>query len=206
MIRGIKIAFALALLNWISILAHAQPSLVTVQDNIYDIRGKLYTGWLTINLSPAYIPGGNPVVLGPPTRIYLTNGFLNTQLVGNGNSGSFYVLTFGTGATMNCTFPTSGTANLGTYCTIGSSNQVLVNNGGLLAGFPNLTWNNSTSILTVSGTVQATILAAPVYQTTLSTPASSGASCTVGSIWADASYVYVCTSANTIRRATLASF
>ena len=184
----------------------AQPSLVTVQDTIYTLTGAKYTGWLTINLSPAYIPGGSPVVLGPPTRIYITNGFLNTQLVGNGSSGSFYVLTFGTGANMNCTFPTSGTSTLGASCSVGSSNQVLVNNGGMLAGFPGFTWNNGTSVLAVTGTVQATVLQAPVYQTTLATPASSSAACTAGSIWADASFVYVCTALNTIKRAALTSF
>lgn len=44
------------------------------------------------------------------------------------------------------------------------------------------------------------------YITTLSTPGSSSATCTAGSIWADASFVYVCTATNTIKRATLSAF
>jgi hypothetical protein len=40
----------------------------------------------------------------------------------------------------------------------------------------------------------------------LQTPSSSSASCTAGQIWADASFVYVCTKSNTIKRAPLSSF
>lgn len=38
------------------------------------------------------------------------------------------------------------------------------------------------------------------------TPANSSATCTAGSLWADASYVYACTAANTIKRAALSTF
>lgn len=41
---------------------------------------------------------------------------------------------------------------------------------------------------------------------TPSTPASSSAACAAGQIWSDASYVYVCTATNTIKRAALSSF
>ena len=41
---------------------------------------------------------------------------------------------------------------------------------------------------------------------TLSTPATSGATCVAGQITADASYVYVCTATNTWKRAALSSF
>lgn len=47
---------------------------------------------------------------------------------------------------------------------------------------------------------------APTYQTTLTTPVSSHQTCTAGQMWADADYVYVCTAANTIKRAALSSF
>jgi hypothetical protein len=40
----------------------------------------------------------------------------------------------------------------------------------------------------------------------LSTPGSSSSTCTAGQIWADASYVYVCTATNTIERAALSTF
>jgi hypothetical protein len=39
-----------------------------------------------------------------------------------------------------------------------------------------------------------------------STPANSSAACTAGQIWVDATYVYVCTATNTIKRAALSSF
>jgi hypothetical protein len=40
----------------------------------------------------------------------------------------------------------------------------------------------------------------------LSTPAKSSSTCISGNIWADTTYVYVCTATNTIKRATLSSF
>ena len=39
-----------------------------------------------------------------------------------------------------------------------------------------------------------------------STPANSSAACSPGQLWADATYVYVCTATNTIKRAALSSF
>lgn len=39
-----------------------------------------------------------------------------------------------------------------------------------------------------------------------STPGSSSATCTAGQIWTDASYIYVCTATNTIKRAAISSF
>jgi hypothetical protein len=45
-----------------------------------------------------------------------------------------------------------------------------------------------------------------VFNVSLSTPGSSSATCTAGNLWADASFVYVCTATNTIKRAALASF
>ena len=44
------------------------------------------------------------------------------------------------------------------------------------------------------------------FNVTMSTPGSSSATCRAGNIWADASYIYVCTAANTIKRAPLNSF
>lgn len=41
---------------------------------------------------------------------------------------------------------------------------------------------------------------------TQSTPAASTDACTAGALWADASYVYACTSSGVIKRATLATF
>jgi hypothetical protein len=47
---------------------------------------------------------------------------------------------------------------------------------------------------------------APTWQTNLHTPTNSSSSCSTGQVWADADYVYVCTAANKIKRAALASF
>ncbi len=44
------------------------------------------------------------------------------------------------------------------------------------------------------------------FNVTMNTPGSSSATCRTGDIWADASYVYVCTAANRIKRAPLNSF
>jgi hypothetical protein len=38
------------------------------------------------------------------------------------------------------------------------------------------------------------------------TPGSSSAACSAGQMWTDTSYIYVCTAANTIKRAALSSF
>ena len=40
----------------------------------------------------------------------------------------------------------------------------------------------------------------------LSTPANSSAACTAGQIWADTTYLYVCTATNTIKRTPLSTF
>ena len=40
----------------------------------------------------------------------------------------------------------------------------------------------------------------------VSTPGSSSVACAVGQMWTDASYIYVCTATNTIKRSTLSSF
>ena len=45
-----------------------------------------------------------------------------------------------------------------------------------------------------------------VVQLTLATPTTSGDTCTAGTFWADASYLYVCTATNTIKRAALSAF
>lgn len=52
---------------------------------------------------------------------------------------------------------------------------------------------------------QATITGAPIVAP-LQTPASSTANCVTGSVKWDANFVYVCTSTNNFKRATLASF
>jgi hypothetical protein len=47
---------------------------------------------------------------------------------------------------------------------------------------------------------------APMYQETLTTPASSSANCTAGQFTDDANYHYVCTATNTWKRVALSTF
>jgi hypothetical protein len=54
----------------------------------------------------------------------------------------------------------------------------------------------STTVLSVAGRVAIGV----------STPSTSGDACTAGSIWTDASFIYVCVSSGTIKRATLSTF
>ena len=51
-----------------------------------------------------------------------------------------------------------------------------------------------------------TSVVTPVVQLTLATPTTSGDTCTAGTFWADANYLYVCTATNTIKRAALSAF
>jgi len=64
------------------------------------------------------------------------------------------------------------------------------------AGGANLTYAPATNTIAFNGPI------APQQ----STPASSSAACTAGQMWTDASYIYVCTATNTIKRAALSSF
>lgn len=54
--------------------------------------------------------------------------------------------------------------------------------------------------------ITASQVIAPGLVTTQSTPGSSSAVCTAGAIWSDATYLYVCTATNTIKRAALSTF
>jgi len=51
-----------------------------------------------------------------------------------------------------------------------------------------------------------TSVVTPVVQLTLATPTTSGDTCVAGTFWADASFLYVCTATNTIKRAALSAF
>jgi hypothetical protein len=65
--------------------------------------------------------------------------------------------------------------------------------------------------LTTGATGQAAITSGTIagltsLQITPSTPTSSSATCTAGSLLVDANYLYVCTAANTLKRVALSSF
>jgi hypothetical protein len=49
-------------------------------------------------------------------------------------------------------------------------------------------------------------LSGSVVRTTAAAPSSSNSTCTQGSLWSDANFVYVCTTTNTVKRVSLASF
>ncbi len=86
------------------------------------------------------------------------------------------------------------------FLSLGGSGALAVTNGSLdvvTTVVPRLAAANSFSGLN-------TFSQAPVLPE--STPSSSVAACTAGALWADANYVYVCTSTNTIKRSALSSF
>ena len=66
-----------------------------------------------------------------------------------------------------------------------------VNNAGT-----KLAWVDAGGGLATSGRITAQA----------STPGSSSVACAVGQMWTDASYIYVCTATNTVKRAALSSF
>jgi hypothetical protein len=49
-------------------------------------------------------------------------------------------------------------------------------------------------------------MVAPNWQTTLHTPTTSSSPCSMGQVWADADYIYVCSAPNKIKRAALNAF
>jgi hypothetical protein len=57
-----------------------------------------------------------------------------------------------------------------------------------------------------SGTLFVGVDASGFLTTQFSTPSSSAETCTQGRIKWDANYIYLCTAANTYKRATLAAF
>jgi hypothetical protein len=95
------------------------------------------------------------------------------------------------------------------------------NNGSLYtyssngaASFGSETWTRTMTVngagATLSQSMTANKLSASSgaggFQGVLYTPATSSATCTLGMFWDDASYHYVCTATNTIRRVALAAF
>jgi len=64
---------------------------------------------------------------------------------------------------------------------------------------------NARDVQARTGTFGTSVVT-PVVQLTLATPTTSGDTCTAGTFWADASYLYVCTATNTIKRAALSAF
>jgi hypothetical protein len=91
------------------------------------------------------------------------------------------------------------TGPLGSLVELG--NEVLHDAGGILNTYsPPFAQGTLSFSKSVEGTTS--------FQTLLSlqTPSSSSASCTVGQIWADTDFVYVCAGPNKIKRAPLSSF
>jgi len=122
-----------------------------------------------------------------PTTFAGTSGL---TLASQGNLSGAYSHAIGY---MNA--PTAGTYTTGFTWTNGGGVQA---NPIIVAAYATAGATSTLNVqnLNVSGALQ----------TVLSTPASSGAACTAGQIWADINYIYVCTAANAIKRATLATF
>lgn len=101
-------------------ICFAQPSLVSIVDTVYDQTGHTVNGSLQLSLSvPSSTASGSPVVSLLKT-LQISNGRIVTSLIPNSTitpSGSFYILSFSNGATLNCIFPLSGSPiGLGGHC------------------------------------------------------------------------------------------
>lgn len=103
-------------------------------------------------------------------------------------------------ATGQTTLNSSGTNNICLNCVANSgTGGVQIYSGGA----------SPSQVASIDNTGKGTFsggLVGARWQATLSTPASSSDTCTAGQVWADASYAYVCTATNTIKRAALSTF
>jgi parallel beta-helix repeat protein len=119
------------------------------------------------------------------------NNFLNTTSVASGTSVSAV-------SYENSYIQWSN----GSYIHSGVGSAFLMNNGFQLGSTSGPTWGvTGTSSTVTSGDVKM-----PHLRVTLSTPTSSSDTCIAGQVWADASYLYVCTATNTIKQVALATF
>jgi trimeric autotransporter adhesin len=170
----------------------------------------------TINASGAInvtIPGS---VGG--TAISMTQPALG---IGNNLCGVGFGTSITTGnSVFNCWWRTGSSAGFGSFETYGSASPVRLGGSTTVISGPTIVGTgsaggtlgptcgavfcvNSGSTFTVDASGNAKALG---YAETLTTPATSSASCTAGSFTDDANYHYVCVAANTWKRAALSSF
>jgi hypothetical protein len=96
-------------------------------------------------------------------------------------------------------------------CTGALTANVLTGVSGVVSNAA-LTQSNAASTNSIAGTtyfgrpVISTATNGTGFQQVLYTPASSSAACVQGQFWDDASYHYVCTATNTIKRVALSVF
>jgi len=137
-------------------------------------------------------------------------------LISNGSHGTAVATgTVSTGGTLNWVLVPNG------LFTVGTLNQFTTQNGYAVAQdaivevsdskYPGDVATGGGSILSYEQCVTVSAGACATWQLVawspaLYTPGSSSAACTVGSVWGDANYVYVCTAATTIKRVGLSTF
>ena len=171
----------------------AQVSTTTVSDTIYHADGSAAQGSLLISWPQFMTASGAPVAAGSTTVTLGSGGALSVALapnVGSDPIGSYYTVVYhlddGSVARENWVVPVSGSAVH-------------------LAAVRSMVMPLSVAMQTASRSYVDHAIANALAGR-VSTPGSSSAACVTGQIWSDASYIYVCTATNTIKRAALSSF
>lgn len=160
---------------------------------------------VTDSSNPTAIPGGttissfdtsNPPGSGGNAFIVLSAAIDGT--VFNTAPGGHDTVVFSTPNTAAASFSIAGGAGTGT----GAGGDMLFKVAP--AGGAGSTQNSLSTALTISGTTKAATFAG-----TLGVPQATWAdnqTCTAGQISVDANFIYVCTSANTVKRAAISAF
>jgi len=199
----------------------AQPNITSVGTlTSVAVTGNLSAGNVTTpgNISAAYYTGNGSLLTGVVASnvalISTGNNFANTA-VGNGkmwiNGGNAIGSLTPTGLADNMFIITNGTGNC--YITLGPTGGIVINP----ATGANVSIGSGTKISSSNfegGTITATakINSLGTAGTTsgfngpIGGPATSTSTGTAGDIWWNASYIYVCTAANTWKRVALTAF
>ena len=156
-------------------------------------------------------PGATPTFAGliapfltspASTNLTLTSGLVGTNKVNfpdtlSASSATAGAVTIGNGTAATNVAIGGGKVNIGDT-TAGASNAgALVVAGGISAGNTGSAASYFGGAVTIAGTVIHTLSA---------TPASASATGTVGTMSWDASYIYICTAANTWKRVAIATW
>ncbi len=149
-----------------------------------------YGNYATANQATTVSPGGTIIGSVPITESLLS--FIDFSQITQAPTGCAVCLPAGSNIGFGGTAAKSGNGG-SIYSETNSGGPRLVFGPGYLA------------VQNQAGTGIAAMVAS-IYQETLTTPASSSASCTAGQFTDDANYHYVCTTANTWKRVALTRF
>jgi hypothetical protein len=195
----------------------------------FSSTGLAVAGALTVSSSTAGSAGAGALVVtgGLATGAASYFGGVVTAggnvLISNPSSSAFssFQAQNNNGGNATIQIGTSGSARAGTYFGSAEGNLSLIfANGTSSTGLGIGTFNanplvlgtNNTAALTINATTQAATfagavtIAGTVIHTLSATPASASATGTVGTMSWDASYIYICTAANTWKRVAIATW